>query len=49
VTTALEQGWADQDTLQAMIDAFVAWGQHPDAFRAVLCPAALGWAAEQGA
>jgi len=47
VTPALEQGWADQDTLQAMIDAFVAWGQDPDAFRAVLCPAALGWTAEQ--
>jgi len=46
VTPALEQGWADQDTLQVMIDAFVAWVQHPDAFRAVLCPAALGWAAE---
>ena len=46
VRTVRERGWADQETLDAVIGAVRAWGADPDAYRAILCPAALGWVPE---
>jgi SAM-dependent methyltransferase len=40
----LEQGWADEPTLAAMIEAVREWGAHPDSFAATVWGAALGWA-----
>ena len=41
--TILENGWADDATLQAACAACRAWSQHPDAFAAVLMAEAVGW------
>lgn len=30
----LEHGWATSDELAAVAEAFLAWGEHPDAFYA---------------
>jgi hypothetical protein len=43
VELVTEQGWADQATLDAMHAAMLAWGDHPDAFCAILGVAAVGW------
>ena len=37
------QGWANQATLEAMAEATLAWGEHPDAFIAFLGVTAVGW------
>jgi hypothetical protein len=39
----LEQGWADEATLAATYDAMRAWGEHPDAYQAVMMCEAIGW------
>jgi len=46
VDVSTAQGWADQTTLDAMVAAAEAWGDRPDAFRALLDCAAIGWAGE---
>jgi SAM-dependent methyltransferase len=43
VATVVAQGWADQETLDAMFADFHAWGEDPDAYFAVQTPAAIGW------
>ncbi|HVC33759.1 MAG TPA: methyltransferase domain-containing protein [Chloroflexota bacterium] len=45
VATVLEHGWADQETLDALPATIRAWARDPDAYRAILCPAAVGWVA----
>lgn len=40
--TALQQGWADQERLDAICAEFEAWAHHPDAFRVELWCAGLG-------
>ena len=40
--TVLEQGWADQERLDAMCTELRAWAKHPDAFRVELWCAGLG-------
>lgn len=45
VETVLTQGWADELSLIAMVAAMEAWGEDPDAYWAVLAPAAVGWVA----
>ena len=40
--TVLEQGWADQERLDAMCTELQAWAKHPDAFRVELWCAGLG-------
>ena len=47
VDTALEQGWADRARLDALAAEVQAWAARPDAFRAVLECAALGWVADE--
>jgi SAM-dependent methyltransferase len=39
----VDEGWATQDELDAMLDAFPRWGELPDAFLAWLYCGALGW------
>jgi hypothetical protein len=46
VQTVLEQGWADEATLAATDDALRAWGEHPDAYQAVMMCEAIGWVSE---
>jgi hypothetical protein len=41
--TALRQGWVDNELVERMSTAWKAWGEHPDAFAAVLRCEALGW------
>lgn len=41
---ALGQGWASQEELDAMAEALMAWGEHPDAFRMLPICSAIGWA-----
>jgi len=36
-------GWANQTTLDAMVVALQAWGEHPDAFWAETWCEAVGW------
>lgn len=45
VTTVLEHDWADQETLDRLPATIRAWADDPDAYRAILCPAAVGWVA----
>jgi ubiquinone/menaquinone biosynthesis C-methylase UbiE len=45
--TVLGQGWVDVDTWEAMMAEWRAWGERPDAFRAFLVCAAVGWVAEE--
>jgi ubiquinone/menaquinone biosynthesis C-methylase UbiE len=46
MATVLDRGWADRESLDAVVGAVRAWGDDPDAYRAVLCPAAIGWVAK---
>jgi ubiquinone/menaquinone biosynthesis C-methylase UbiE len=41
--TAIEQGWVDQAAVDAMLTEIVAWGERPDAFRAIGLCHAVGW------
>lgn len=41
--TVLEQGWASQTELDALLGALDTWGDHPDAFLTWLYCAALAW------
>ncbi len=41
--TIREQGWADQDHLNAICAELEEWAEHPDAFRVELWCAGLGW------
>ncbi len=47
VATVLEHGWADRATLEAMAADFEAWGEDPDAYWALVNPAAAGWVPEE--
>jgi ubiquinone/menaquinone biosynthesis C-methylase UbiE len=49
VATVLEQGWADRAELEAIAADIEAWGEDPDAYWAIMNPAALGWAGEDRA
>lgn len=40
---ALEQGWTNQQQLEAIITELEAWGERPDAFLAIMYCAAVGW------
>lgn len=40
--TAVEQGWADQPTIDRMRESWRAWGAHPDSFRAIPFCEAIG-------
>jgi SAM-dependent methyltransferase len=42
-TAAIDEGWATQAGLDAVIDVLNAWAPRPDAFAAWLYCAALGW------
>ena len=48
VQTVLEQGWADEGTLAATQEALRAWGEHPDAYLAIMNCEAIGWVDEDG-
>jgi ubiquinone/menaquinone biosynthesis C-methylase UbiE len=43
VETVVGQGWADQAEMAALPDEVLRWGEHPDAFMAVMKCGALGW------
>ena len=43
IAAAVARGWAEPATLGAMPAAIRAWGERPDAFRALLDCAAVGW------
>jgi hypothetical protein len=40
------QGLADRATIEAMAEALVAWGEHPDALFALIGVTAVGWVPE---
>jgi hypothetical protein len=40
--TALAEGWADQDSLDAMAQEIDAWAERPDAFTATIMCEAIG-------
>jgi ubiquinone/menaquinone biosynthesis C-methylase UbiE len=42
---AIDQGWVDRATLDAIIAEWRVWGEQPDAFSAWLACAAIGWVA----
>jgi hypothetical protein len=42
----VSEGWTDQSRLDAMTTAIHAWGARPDAFFAIMAPAAVGWVSE---
>ena len=42
----VSEGWADQSRLDAMAAAIAAWGARPDAFFAIMAPAAVGWVSD---
>ena len=42
---AIELGWADSITLEALVDALQTWGAHPDAFWSETWCAAIAWKA----
>jgi ubiquinone/menaquinone biosynthesis C-methylase UbiE len=48
VEAAVVLGWCDRDTMRAMCDEVRAWGDRPDAFRALVDCAALGWVDDAG-
>jgi ubiquinone/menaquinone biosynthesis C-methylase UbiE len=41
--TALAEGWADRDSLDAMAQEIESWAEHPDAFAATIMCEAIGW------
>jgi SAM-dependent methyltransferase len=43
VQTVMQQGWADAAALAATHEALRAWGEHPDAYNAVIMCEAIGW------
>jgi SAM-dependent methyltransferase len=47
VATVLAQKWGDKETLEALANDFLAWGDDPDAFFSVASPAALGWVGDE--
>jgi SAM-dependent methyltransferase len=44
VARVLAEGWADRARLDQILAAFQVWGEHPDAFSAVLLCQAVAWA-----
>ena len=46
VEAVTTQGWVDRETLEAMANEYVAWGERPDAFVAWMYCAAVGWVAD---
>jgi ubiquinone/menaquinone biosynthesis C-methylase UbiE len=44
--TAIEQGWADETTLDAMAAELETWGERPDAFHLLPRCMAVGWNAD---
>ena len=46
MATVVGQGWADRAELEAIAADFEAWGEEPDAYWALMNPAALGWVEE---
>lgn len=43
VRVAVEQGWANPETLAGMADAIRSWAEQPDALHALVDCAAIGW------
>lgn len=43
VETVLAQGWADERELASMVAELKAWGENPDAYWAIMAPAAVAW------
>jgi ubiquinone/menaquinone biosynthesis C-methylase UbiE len=43
VKVVTDQKWTSEGELEAMIAAFEAWGERPDAFAAIMYCAAVGW------
>jgi hypothetical protein len=39
----MEQGWVDPSTFEAVVKELLAWGERPDAYKAVMGVTALGW------
>jgi SAM-dependent methyltransferase len=42
-TTAIEQGWATQQEVDAIYNELEEWAEHPDTFTALLLCSGLGW------
>jgi hypothetical protein len=45
----IDRRWADEAALAATYDALRAWGEHPDAYQAVMMCEAIDWVDEGGA
>ena len=43
VETVIANGWADEHELAGMLGELKAWGEHPDAYWAIMAPAAVAW------
>jgi hypothetical protein len=43
IDDALDRGWIGAADIEQMKAAWLAWGEHPDAFRAVIWCEAIGW------
>lgn len=43
IVDALRRGWVDADGVEQFKQAWLAWGEHPDAFRAAIWCEAVGW------
>ncbi len=41
--TVLTEGWADEQTMDAMVTELRAWGERPDLFSCLIWCAAVGW------
>lgn len=44
--TAIQLGWADEAQVKRTVNALKAWGDHPDAFMAIVWCEAVGWKEE---
>ncbi len=41
--TVTELSWADREKIEQMRSAWLAWGEHPDAFHAYINAEGVGW------
>ncbi len=41
--TVTELGWIDSDKIEEMRSAWLEWGEHPDAFKALIYAEGVGW------
>ncbi|MGI8552506.1 MAG: class I SAM-dependent methyltransferase [Dehalococcoidia bacterium] len=46
--TAISQGWANPEQIEAMCAEMLVWGERPDAFSAGIACEAVGWVGETG-